>query len=132
MHHQRVRTTVAVTDDALIEHVEARDAQTDAGRVRACIERSQELDACRERVADLETKVERLEREKRLILEQRDEHSQLVRAVEDQRTLEQERAQAGLATRAKWWLFGRDEGGSDDVAVSGATRAVCCTPTATR
>jgi TolA-binding protein len=76
--------------------------------VRRCIERSQELDECRERVADLEQRVERLEREKRLILEQREEHSQLVRAVEQERTLEQERAEAGLATRAKWWLFGRD------------------------
>jgi TolA-binding protein len=103
-----MRTTVTVSDDALVAHVEGRDAQTDAGRVRRCIERSQELDECRERVADLEQEVERLEREKRLILEQREEHSQLVRAVEQERTLEQERAEAGLATRAKWWLFGRD------------------------
>jgi hypothetical protein len=104
-----MRTTVTVSDDALVAHVEGRDASTDAGRVRECIRRSQELDACRERVADLEQQVERLGREKRLILEQREEHSQLVRAVEEQRTLEQERAQAGLATRARWWLFGRDE-----------------------
>jgi TolA-binding protein len=104
-----MRTTVTVTDDALVAHVDARDASTDAGRVRRCIERSQELDECRERVADLEQEVERLEREKRLILEQREEHSQLVRAVEQERTLEQERAEAGLATRAKWWLFGRGE-----------------------
>jgi len=103
-----MRTTVTVSDDDLIAHVDARDAPTDAGRVRACIERSQELDACRERVADLEERVERLEREKRLLLEQREEHSQLVRAVEEQRTLERERAQAGPATRARWWLFGRD------------------------
>jgi hypothetical protein len=106
-----MRTTVTVTDDALAAHVDARDAQTDAGRVRACIERSRGLDACRERVGDLEQQVERLQREKRLILEERDEHSQLVRAVEQQRTLEEQRAQAGLATRAKWWLFGRDEEG---------------------
>jgi len=105
-----VRTTVTISDDALIAHVDARDASSDAGRVRACIERSQELDECRERVADLEQRLERLEREKRLLLEQREEHSQLVRAVEEQRTLEQERTQAGLATRARWWLFGRDEG----------------------
>jgi len=105
-----MRTTVTVTDDALIEHVDARDAQTDAGRVRRCIERSQELDECRERVGDLQERVERLQREKRLVLEQREEHSQLVRAVEEQRTLEQERAQAGLVTRARWWLVGRDEG----------------------
>jgi len=104
-----VRTTVTVSDDDLVAHVDARDASTDAGRVRACIERSQELDECRERVGDLQERVERLEREKRLILEQREEHSQLVRAVEEQRTLERERAQAGLATRARWWLFGRDE-----------------------
>jgi len=104
-----MRTTVTISDDALVAHVDARDAQTDAGRVRECIERSQELDACRERVGDLEQQVERLQREKRLILEEREEHSQLVRAVEQQRTLEEQRAQAGLATRAKWWLFGRDE-----------------------
>jgi len=104
-----MRTTVTVTDDALAAHVDAREASTDAGRVRRCIERSQELDECRERVAELEQQVERLEREKRLILEQREEHSQLVAAVEQQRTLEQQRAQAGLATRVKWWLFGRDD-----------------------
>jgi hypothetical protein len=103
-----MRTTVTISDDALVAHVDARDASTNAGRVRRCIERSQELDACRERVGDLEQQVERLEREKRLILEEREEHSQLVRAVEQQRTLEEQRAQAGLATRAKWWLFGRD------------------------
>jgi hypothetical protein len=105
-----MRTTVTVTDDALVAHVDARDAQTDAGRVRRCIERSQELDACRERVGDLEQRVERLEREKRLVLEQREEHSQLVRAVEQEQSLAEERAQAGLATRVKWWLVGRDEG----------------------
>jgi hypothetical protein len=105
-----MRTTVTVTDDALVAHVDARDAQTDAGRVRECIERSQELDACRERVGDLEQQVERLEREKRLILEERDEHRQLVRAVEQEQSLAEERAQAGLATRVRWWLFGRDEG----------------------
>jgi hypothetical protein len=105
-----MRTTVTVTDDALVAHVDARDAQTDAGRVRECIERSQELDACRERVGDLEQQAERLEREKRLILEERDEHRQLVRAVEQEQSLAEERAQAGLATRVRWWLFGRDEG----------------------
>jgi len=104
-----MRTTVTVTDDALLEHVDARDASSDAGRVRECIRRSQELDECRERVADLEQQVERLQREKRLILEQREEHSQLVRAVEQGQRLAEGRAQAGLATRARRWLFGRGE-----------------------
>jgi len=104
-----MRTTVTVSDDGLVAHVEARDAQTDAEAVRECIRRSQALDECRDRVAELEETVERLEREKRLILKERDEHSQLVRAVEQQRTLEEERARAGVLTRARWWLVGRDE-----------------------
>jgi|APHM01.1.fsa_nt_gi hypothetical protein len=105
-----MRTTVRINDEALVEHVEEQDAASDAGRVRRCIERSSELDECRERVARLEERVEQLENEKRLILDQREEHRQLVRAVEDRRSLEQERAEAGALTRAKWWLFGRDEG----------------------
>lgn len=57
-----------------------------------------------ERVDELEQKAERLEREKRLILEEREEKRELARYVED----EQAWRSAGLTTRAKWWLFGKD------------------------
>ena len=99
-----MRTTVTL-DDALSDHVDtvrpSPDA-SDAAAIRACVRRSQELEQCRDRV-------ERLEREERLILEEREEHSQLVAAVEREQSLAEERAQAGVVTRAKWWLFGRDE-----------------------
>jgi len=63
---------------------------------------------------DLQSENERLHRERRQILEQRDEHTDLVRAVEDRRTLERERAEAGLWTRFRWWVRGKPP--SDDDA----------------
>lgn len=57
----------------------------------------------------LEQENERLRREKRLILEQREEHTELVRAVESERSLAERKASAGVLTRAKWWLVGMDD-----------------------
>jgi hypothetical protein len=54
----------------------------------------------------LETDLERARREKRQILDQREEHTELVRAVGEERSLAERQAAAGVATRAKWWLFG--------------------------
>lgn len=56
-----------------------------------------------ERVPDLERTVERLQREKRLILEERDEKNELARYVED----ELQYREQDLRTRLKWWLFGK-------------------------
>lgn len=58
------------------------------------------------RIADLERENERLRNEKQLILEQREEHTDLVRAIEREQSREDRRAQAGVLTRAKWWLVG--------------------------
>jgi metal-responsive CopG/Arc/MetJ family transcriptional regulator len=58
----------------------------------------------RSEIDDLETTVERLQNEKRMLLEQTDEHSQLVRYVES----EQSYREASLPQRLKWWVFGRD------------------------
>lgn len=55
---------------------------------------------------DLRQENERLRNEKRLILEQREEHTELVNAVKDDRTLAQRKADAGLLTKTKWALFG--------------------------
>jgi len=53
----------------------------------------------------LETEVDRLRSEKRTLIRDREERGELVRYVE----AEEERRAAGLLTRSKWWLFGRDE-----------------------
>lgn len=65
-------------------------------------------DGAEDRVAELEEEVERLKREKRLVLKEREEKRELAKFAEDQRTAEQRRREAGLATRARWFLFGED------------------------
>jgi len=78
-------------------------------------ESREEVRELRDRVDELETKAERLEREKRLILEEREERQELVAFAETEMSLaerrdrrEREREQAGIVTRTKWALFGRD------------------------
>lgn len=53
---------------------------------------------------ELRTENERLQREKRQILDQREENTELVEYVED----EQRYRQASLATRIRWWITGMD------------------------
>lgn len=60
-------------------------------------------------VERLRSDVARLQNEKRQILEQREEHTDLVRAIEREQSREDRRAQAGVLTRAKWWLVGMED-----------------------
>jgi len=63
------------------------------------------LDELEARVDDLEAEVDRLRNEKRTLIRDREERGELVAYVE----AEEERRAAGLLTRGKWWLFGREE-----------------------
>jgi hypothetical protein len=63
------------------------------------------------RIEDLEQDIERLQNEKHLILEDREEKTELVAYVERERDLQdrcEERRGAPMWTRAKWYVFGRD------------------------
>jgi len=103
-----MRTTVSL-DDALAAHVDEIRPQaddSDAEAVREAIRRSQRLDECQARVAELETEAERLRNEKRMILQQQEEHTELVRQVEQERSLAEQKAKAGLGQRVKWAIFG--------------------------
>lgn len=55
---------------------------------------------------EVQTELERARRERRQLLEQREEHQKLARYVEDERTAEQRWRQASLATRLRWRLTG--------------------------
>jgi Arc/MetJ-type ribon-helix-helix transcriptional regulator len=62
------------------------------------------------RVDDLEAENERLRRERRQLLEQREEHNDLVRYADEQRARERrqrEKEEQPVWTRAKWWVLGR-------------------------
>lgn len=103
------RLTITVTDEqaALLEELSDDDGQYESksAAVRNFIQTG-------ERVAELEREVERLNRERRQLLEQRAEHDDLVRYAEDQREQEQnarERRRKPAWTRAWWWLTGEPE-----------------------
>lgn len=96
------RLTVTLTEEQA-EKVD--ELSGDSGPYESKSEAVRNLIQGGERVDELEEKVERLEREKRLILEEREEKRELVRYVEG----EQEWRSAGLAKRARWWLFGKGD-----------------------
>lgn len=60
-------------------------------------------------VEQLQTDVERLQNEKRTILDQREEHTELVQTIERQQSLAERKAKAGLLTKTKWALFGMSD-----------------------
>jgi TolA-binding protein len=112
--------------DGVIEDVEAYEEEKDLSRSKACRElissaiedvRGQSVDdrlrsvreEYEEQIEDLEREVERLNRERRQILEQREEHNELVSAVERDQSLAERKAGAGLGTRLKWWMFGMSD-----------------------
>jgi len=71
-------------------------------------EHAETADELRDRVEELEQELDRVRNEKRLLLEEREEKAELVRYVEQERTVEQQWREAGLWTRAKWKIFGMD------------------------
>ena len=88
--------------DVLESHLQHDRTQTNPERVH-------ELTT---RVEELEQETERLRREKRLILEQRTEHNDLIEYVEHERSLQErreDRLDAPVWKRGYWWVFGRSE-----------------------
>jgi len=89
-----------------------------AGAVRRIIDdhrtdTSGDVDAvCEEyegQIDELGGEIERLNRERRQLLEQREENQELVRFAEEQRSLvseQRDRQNAPVWRRAKWWVFG--------------------------
>ena len=80
--------------------------------IRSLIDKGLQYD---DRVAEFATENERLHRERRQLLEQREENQDLVRYVEEERAIQQRREarrDAPLWRRARWYVFGR----SDDSA----------------
>ena len=103
------RLTITVTDEqaALLEELSG-----DGGQYESKSAAVRDFIQAGERVAELEQEVERLNRERRQLLEQRNEHGELVRYAEDQREQEQnarERRKKPAWTRAWWWLTGEPE-----------------------
>lgn len=101
------RLTITIDDeqaDLLEEKTgEGGEYESKSEAVRNFIRGYEELS---ERVDELENENARLERQLTAANNRYKEHTELVKYVEDELSYRD----AGLATRAKWWLFGRDRG----------------------
>lgn len=102
------RLTVSVDDDdaKMIEEISDDDGpyESKSEAMRACIHSY-------EQVEKLEQENERLRNEKRAMIEQRNNHKELVTYVEGERKLqkmERERRNAPIWKRIKWIVFGRE------------------------
>jgi predicted transcriptional regulator len=93
--------TIRVSDETATEIEQMADEQeTSKSKVtRELLERGSEYE-------QLQTECDRLRREKRQILAQRDENRQLVEYVEQERSNAEKRRQANALKRAKWWFLG--------------------------
>lgn len=103
------RLTITVTDEqaALLEEL-----SEDGGQYESKSAAVRDFIQAGEQVAELERENERLQRERRQLLDQRNEHTELVRYAEGQREQEQnarERRRKPAWTRAWWWLTGEPE-----------------------
>jgi len=114
------KVTVSVEErhlDTLQERQEADDVNSRSEALRRILDEYEELS---DEYEDLHTRYEELQNDlgqernrNRLILEQREEHTELVKYVQEERTQEQRWREAGLATRLKWQLFGMDTDGDE-------------------
>lgn len=92
------------TIDALDD--EAEDAGVSRSEyIRDVIESRHDTGELRDEIENLETTIQRLENEKRALIEDRQYTQELEVYVEK----EQAWRNAGLVGRAKWWLFGPPE-----------------------
>lgn len=103
----------ATLDDEQYEYLqavkEAEGLDSDAAAVRACMDRARMHDDAQERAESLEARVEELRNELAAANRRIDSANELVEYVEEERSLEQRRRQAGIVTRARWWLTGMPE-----------------------
>jgi len=100
------RITVSLSEEQDAQLAELTD---DSGPYESKSEAMRSFIGADVRVRELEQEVERLNRERRQLLEQREEHGELVRYAEDQRDQEQrtqQRREKPVWTRVRWWVLG--------------------------
>jgi peptidoglycan hydrolase CwlO-like protein len=100
----RVTATLDEGDAEYLEAVkEAEGLDSDVAAVRECIDRTQEHADAQQRV---EARIEELRNELAAANRRIDSADELVEYVSEERSVEQRRRQAGIVTRAKWFLTG--------------------------
>lgn len=105
--------TLRVPEDVLdeIEAEAEADGVTRSERIRDILRTRSEHAEHEERIDELETTLERLKREKRMVLEQAEEHGELVEYVEQERQIQRKRFEASLSDRIRYFIWGYDGDG---------------------
>lgn len=106
---QKVTVTLRAEDLEVLEDV---DEDNRSASMRAVLDEYREL---RDRVDDLEdeldqerARAEDLRRQLREVNAREDDVAELAEYVEEERELERRYREAGIVTRARWWLTGMD------------------------
>ena len=98
--------------DRIDEYQEENDISSRSEALRRFIDDYEELHTEYEELhtdyEELQTELEQERNRNRLILEQREEHTELVKYVQEERTAEQRWREAGIGQRLKWRIFGMD------------------------
>jgi Arc/MetJ-type ribon-helix-helix transcriptional regulator len=107
---QRVTVTLEPEQLETISDVqEEGKAESKSEAVRHIIQRYEEQ---QQEYEELHTEYERVKNEKKTIIEQREENTELVEYVEREKDMQERYREAGIMTKAKWAIFGMDS--SDD------------------
>ena len=103
--------------DRIDEYQEENDISSRSEALRRFIDDYEELHTEYEELhtdyEELQTELEQERNRNRLILEQREEHTELVKYVQEERTAEQRWREAGIGQRLKWRIFGMDNDKDD-------------------
>lgn len=117
-----VRSKISITlGEDLVGDVEDLVGETYDNRSEAIRELVQKGLDHDDIVDDLESTIDHLEAERddlqrqlREVRSREDDVDEIVEYVETQQSIERRRASAGVAERAKWWLFGMDVDNQND------------------
>ena len=108
-----IRDALDVREDYYALHEEHDQLRDDYDQLQSNYqELREEHEQLQAETDELRTNVERVQREKRQILDQRKECKELVKYVEHEKELQrrrEERRDAPVWKRAKWWVVGRGD-----------------------
>lgn len=111
------RVTVNISEDLLnkIEEYRKKEYENRSEKVRDLLKDGlnyeETVGEFEEQIRELEEKIDRLENEKRKLIEQREENQELVKFVEEQKSViqqEKEIKNKPVWKRARYWVLGRN------------------------
>jgi len=102
----RITVTVREHHEDIIDDVrDTENLDSDAATVRWCIERAAEMQQLESELQQTRAERDDLRRQLAAVNSRQEDITEIVKYVDE----EQSWRKAGLMTRTKWWLFGRND-----------------------